>query len=239
MASGDEAVATQVIGDPRGLDVGPREKALAGIASLVTEAPWTVDAGDLDRLRAAGLRDDEIVQAVTIAAVFNHLTRAADATGVEPDYASALPRMVVDAARDPLPRPPPDAWPTPAPRLPLSLRPALEEALVRWRSYARTPTPRLSARDRAVLARTSAHGTCDAAGVAEHAEAVPGTPREQALAAFAERLTLTPWRMRPDDLDALRAHGLDDRSLLEAIAVVGFQNMESRVRLALGNVAGG
>ncbi len=56
---------------------------MAGMASLLTEAPWTVDAGDLDRLRAVGLGDATVVQVVTIAAMFNHLVRAADGTGIE------------------------------------------------------------------------------------------------------------------------------------------------------------
>jgi alkylhydroperoxidase family enzyme len=36
------------------------------------------------------------------------------------------------------------------------------------------------------------------------------------------------------DLAALRAHGLDDRDLLHAIALVGLANALSRLTLALG-----
>lgn len=220
--------------DPATAGATARERALAGLASVVTEAPWTVDAGDLGRLSAAGLRDDEIVQAVSIAAVFNHLTRVADATGIEPDYTTSLPRLAVDVAREPLPRPDPGAWPRPAPRLPLSLRPATEAAVAAWRAYAFAPSAGLSARERTLAARVAAFHTADAAGVAAHAGATPESPREAALAAFAERLTLAPWRVAPADLDALRAHGCDDRALLDLIATIGFQNMDSRLTLALG-----
>jgi hypothetical protein len=45
---------------------------------------------------------------------------------------------------------------------------------------------------------------------------------------------MTPWRVSAGDLVPLRREGLDGRGLLDVIGLVGFQNMESRVRLALG-----
>jgi alkylhydroperoxidase family enzyme len=220
--------------DPSALDLPPRERALAGLASLITEAPWTVDDDDLDRVRAAGVSDEGVVQAVTVAAMFNHLTRVADATGVEPDYASPLPRIEVDASRAPLPRPDPAEIRPRTPRLSLSLRPRTEEAIARWRAHAQTPSAALGAEERAVIGRAAAHFTGDAAGAASWGDARPETAREAALAGFAERLTVAPWRVTDGDLEALRREGLEDRGLLDVIALVGFQNMDSRVRLALG-----
>jgi alkylhydroperoxidase family enzyme len=216
----------------------PRRRALAGLASILTEAPWTVDDGDLARLREAGLTDGDIVQATAIAAVFNHLTRVADATGIAVDYVSALPRIRVDPAREPLPRPPPDTWPRPQRRLALSPAP-VREAIAAWRAYAFTPSAALPERDRAVLARAAAFHTCDAAGVAAFADAEPRSAREAALAAFAEKLTVTPWRMAEADLAPLRALGLADRDVLHAIALVGLANMLSRLTLALGPISPG
>jgi alkylhydroperoxidase family enzyme len=214
-------------------DLTPRQRALARLAALLTEAPWTVDAGSLARLREAGLTDGNIVQATAISAVFNHLTRVADATGIEYDYASDLPRIQVDTAREPVPRPPTDEWPRPEHRL--DLAPAeVRKAIDAWRGYALRPTATLDARDRAVLARASAFHTCDAAGVEAFAEGEPRSAREAALAAFAEKLTVTPWRMAEADLAALRVLGLDDRDLLHAIALVGLANALSRLTLALG-----
>lgn len=219
--------------DPAALDASPRLVALAGFASLLTDAPWTVDAADVARLQSnAALDDVGLVQVVSIVAMFNHLTRVADATGIELDYESPLPTYEVDMAREPLPRPDPEAWPRPEARLPLSLRPATAEAFAGWRDYVHAPAAGLTDRDRAVLARAAAHHLCDAAGVAAHAEGVPATGREERLAAFAEKLTVSPWRMTEADIESLRAEGMADPTVLRAIAVVGFQNAASRVRFA-------
>lgn len=209
------------------------------MASLLAETPWAVRDADLARLRAAGLSDEASVQAVTIVGIFSHLTRMADGTGIELDYESPLPRFQIDRHREPVPRPDPADWPVPpaAPRLPLSLRPNTAEAMAQWRLYVAKPGASLSAHERAVLARAAAYHLCDARGLAAWGDARPETQREQTLAAFAEKLTLTPWRMTPADLALLRNlqdGGLDDRGILAAVSLVGFQNMESRVRLALG-----
>lgn len=236
--------------DPRELALPPREQALAGFSALLAEAPWSVDDGDRERLRAAGLSGEEIVHAAAIVGMFSHFTRMADATGIAPDYTSPLPRMTVDTTREPLPRPDPEAWrevtetktktrtetktETRTGRLSIELLPAIAGALARWREYVLRETASLSGRDRAVLARAAAYALCDAAGVAEHADGAPGSPREATLAAFAQKLTVTPWRMQEADVLGLRRLGLDDRGVLQAIAVVGFQNQASRVRLGIG-----
>ncbi len=221
--------------DPSAAALAPRQRALAGLATLLTEAPWTVTGEDLARVRAAGVSEEGVVQAVTIAALFNHLTRVADATGVEPDYVSPLPRLQVDPHREPVPRPERARWPSPPTgRLSLALRPATKAALERWGDAMRTSTEALPARARAVLGRATAWHLCDEAGLAAWDDARPGTEREATLAAFAETLTLTPWRMGEASLAPLRRLGFEDRDLLHAIALVGFQNVASRLRLALG-----
>jgi alkylhydroperoxidase family enzyme len=198
-----------------------------------------VDDSVLQRLRDDGLSDEAIVQAVAVAAMFSHLTRVADATGLELDYDSPLPRFEVDASREHLPRPDPSAWPAVGPaRLPLALLPPFPGALAALQERVFTPTEALSARDRAVIVRAAAFQLCDAAGVAAHDGAAPRSPREAALAAYAEKLTLTPWRMTEADLAPLRREGLDDRALLHVIALVGFQNVASRLQLALGSWTG-
>ena len=60
--------------------------------------------------------------------------------------------------------------------------------------------------------------------------------REAALAAYAEKLTLTPAEVTPDDLGPLRAVGLDDHQILEAVQVIGMFNMTNRVSTALAMV---
>jgi len=54
-------------------------------------------------------------------------------------------------------------------------------------------------------------------------------PAERALCAFAERLTLTPGAMTAGDLDALRAQGLDDHAVHDAIQVIAYFNYINRV----------
>jgi len=60
------------------------------------------------------------------------------------------------------------------------------------------------------------------------------TERQRALAAYAEKLTLTPRSMRSADLEALRVVGLDDRDILDAVEVISFFNYINRVADALG-----
>ncbi len=60
--------------------------------------------------------------------------------------------------------------------------------------------------------------------------------REAALAAYAEKLTLHPAEVTPADLEPLRAAGLDDHQILEAVQVVGMFNMTNRVSTALAMV---
>ena len=60
------------------------------------------------------------------------------------------------------------------------------------------------------------------------------TDRQRALCAFAEKLTLTPAKMSPHDLEELRGVGLDDGAILEAVHVIGYFNHINRVADALG-----
>lgn len=202
----------------------------------MTDAPWTVTREDLDRLHTAGVSDEGIVQAVTIGGIFNYVTRVADGVGLEFDYESALPRLQVDPSVEALPRPQVSEWPTlgASPELTLHHRPATEAAFARWRDYTFERDAPLARRDRAVLARAAAFGVCDAAGVSAFADGEPHSPREDALAAYATKLTLTPWRMTEADLGPLRAHGLDDAGVLDVVSLVALQNTLSRIRLALG-----
>ena len=67
------------------------------------------------------------------------------------------------------------------------------------------------------------------ARVAEDWRSAGLEPHEQALCAFAEKLTRTPGAMTAEDLEALRAHGLDERALHDAIQVIAYFNYINRV----------
>ncbi|MCI0652512.1 MAG: hypothetical protein L0Z55_11595 [Planctomycetes bacterium] len=60
------------------------------------------------------------------------------------------------------------------------------------------------------------------------------TPRQHALCEFAEKLTRTPSAMTRADVDALRAGGLADEEIVDAVHVVGYFNHINRVADALG-----
>lgn len=62
----------------------------------------------------------------------------------------------------------------------------------------------------------------------------PLPPGERALLAWAERSTLDPGASDEADVRALRAHGYDDRALLDAALTVGYYNFVNRLVLLLG-----
>lgn len=57
---------------------------------------------------------------------------------------------------------------------------------------------------------------------------------DHALAVFAEKLTREPWRMSAADADALRAVGLSDRAIHDAVQVIAYFNYINRVADGLG-----
>lgn len=67
------------------------------------------------------------------------------------------------------------------------------------------------------------------ARVAQDWRAAGLAPVDRALCAFAEKLTLTPGAMVAEDLAALRAHGLDDQAVHDAIQVIAYFNYINRV----------
>ena len=56
---------------------------------------------------------------------------------------------------------------------------------------------------------------------------------ERALCAFAEKLSLAPATMREEDLAPLRAAGLDDVAIHDAVQVIAYFNYINRVADAL------
>lgn len=76
-------------------DLTDRERALCAYAVKLTGAPGRVGAADLEPLRAAGLTDRDIHDAVQVVAYFNYINRVADALGT--DLEPEMP-------------PPPEGW---------------------------------------------------------------------------------------------------------------------------------
>ena len=68
--------------------LSPRERALAEFASDLTLKPGMADQSGLDRLRAAGLTEAEILETVQIVAIFNATNRLNSGLGTKIDDAA-------------------------------------------------------------------------------------------------------------------------------------------------------
>jgi len=123
---------------------------------------------------------------------------------------------------------------------PWAWRPDVHEVFAAARA-ALGPGTTLTAREQAVLvtatARALGDSCCDLAWGARLASQVGGeaaaavirgepagalSPRERALAEWAERVTRAPGETTPEDVARLREAGLDDREVFEATVVVAF-----------------
>ncbi len=60
------------------------------------------------------------------------------------------------------------------------------------------------------------------------------SPRQNALAGFAVKVTRKPASVRPRDLAALRKHGLSDRDTHDAEQLISYYNYITRIADALG-----
>jgi alkylhydroperoxidase family enzyme len=230
-----------VIADPRTVGTSATDRVLVGLARLVTEAPWTLGQGDLARAHDAGLDDDAILHVIVLSAFFGYLNRIADAVGIELDYDVAHRPPAAVADTPPLGRPERSAWPDPdAPRpLELARRPLTAEAVADCHGYLHERARPLAVRQRQLIARAVAERLGDAATVRAlaHVEAAQ-SELDRALEAFADVMTLAPWRLGASSLDALRAASLtDDAAIFDAVSVAAFSTTASRVTVALAALA--
>jgi uncharacterized peroxidase-related enzyme len=76
--------------DYRRADLSPRERALCDFAIKLTHRAASVDDSDVEALRAHGLDDAAISDAIQVVGYFNYVTRIADGIGIdsEPEWAS-------------------------------------------------------------------------------------------------------------------------------------------------------
>lgn len=216
------------------------DRVIAGLARLVTEAPWTLGRGDLARAHDAGLDDDAALHVIVLSAFFGYLNRVADAVGIELDYEVVNRPPAVVPETPPLVRPAPSLWPDPdAPRpLELSRRPLTAEAFAECHAYVSERERPLAIRQRQIIARAVAERLGDAATVRALAHVEAESVLDRALEAFADVMTLAPWQLGVHSLDALRAASLtDDAAIFDAIAVTAFSTTASRVAVALAALA--
>jgi len=74
--------------DYRQANLSPRERALCDFAVKLTTLAAEIDETDVDALRAEGLSDREISDAIQVIGYFNYVTRVADGVGIddEPEW---------------------------------------------------------------------------------------------------------------------------------------------------------
>lgn len=80
-----DAFVHAVARDWRSAPLEPVDRALCEFAAKLTRDQVAMSEGDIDLLRAHGLDDRSIHDAVQVIAYFNYITRVADALGVEPE----------------------------------------------------------------------------------------------------------------------------------------------------------
>jgi len=76
--------------DYRQARLTPRERALCDFAVKLTHLASGIEASDIDALRAYGLEDAAVSDAIQVVGYFNYITRVADGVGIddEPEWAA-------------------------------------------------------------------------------------------------------------------------------------------------------
>ena len=89
----DQELAEHAAHDYRQADLTPRERALCDFAVKLTHLAAEVGQDDIDALRAQGLDDVAISDAIQVVGYFNYVTRVADGVGIEdePDWSAPPP----------------------------------------------------------------------------------------------------------------------------------------------------
>lgn len=83
LGAGD-AIVEALKANPLQADVGARSREILRLALKMTQSPAAIEDEDLEALRRQGLTDEQIFEAVAVAAHFNGLNRFLDAFGVTP-----------------------------------------------------------------------------------------------------------------------------------------------------------
>jgi uncharacterized peroxidase-related enzyme len=78
-----DETADHAMRDYREADLSSRERALCDFAVKLTHLAAEVDQADIDALRAQGLDDTSISDAIQVVGYFNYVTRVADGVGIE------------------------------------------------------------------------------------------------------------------------------------------------------------
>ncbi|MCY3573986.1 MAG: hypothetical protein OXG92_05100 [Chloroflexi bacterium] len=75
-----------IVRDWRAAELDEADRALCAYAEKLTLQPTTMDATDIQQLRAAGWDDTAIHDATQVIGFFNYINRVADGLGVEREH---------------------------------------------------------------------------------------------------------------------------------------------------------
>lgn len=84
-ALGDRVLADRIIFDHRRAGLPPKQRAMLDYAVKITRTPVECDEADLQRLRDAGLTDEEVWDVIEIASMYNFTNRMAMGMGQMPN----------------------------------------------------------------------------------------------------------------------------------------------------------
>ena len=80
--TGDEAFARTLLADYRQAQLAEKERALLDYVWKLSRSPGEMTRADIDKLRAAGWSDPQIVATVHVTAFFAYMNRVAEAFGL-------------------------------------------------------------------------------------------------------------------------------------------------------------
>jgi uncharacterized peroxidase-related enzyme len=83
---GDEQSMTSLVNAPDGAGLDATDRAIVAFARKVADDASSIEQGDVDALRDAGLSDNEITDVVFAAAARSFFTKVLDGLGVQADF---------------------------------------------------------------------------------------------------------------------------------------------------------
>jgi alkylhydroperoxidase family enzyme len=204
-------------------------RMLGELTILIAEAPWQLTRDHMTRAMAAGLSEEDILHVVLIDALFGHLNRIADATGVPLDYNVKLQPPAIDPSVPPWPAAPKPM--TQRSAIDLARRPATAAALSEWRNYVFHRDEPITRRQRTLIARWVATWLGDG-GISPPTD-LTVNPLDDTLRTVAEVVTLAPWRLSDATYAPLRAVGFDDAAIFDVCVTASTAGVFSRIEVAL------
>jgi uncharacterized peroxidase-related enzyme len=82
----DEVLADTIAANYRAADLTPRQRAMLDLAVKITDASATVEDHDIAGLREHGFTDEDIMDIIQTAALFNYSNRVASALKLRPNH---------------------------------------------------------------------------------------------------------------------------------------------------------